>query len=415
MEMQPNALNRLIAARHLIDSSGQELTAISTPLTVAQKLLVAHDAAELVLLARITQLGISGSDLAAKQGREPSFMAIATTVLTKAYGGESEQFGQNRDLMDHLNRVRVAFKHQGLLPDTASSYHLFSGLIEILDNLCEVLLNRSLLAIDQTAAIHDEEIAEKFTDARALIDEGRYKEALEMTSSGLAIAFLNLELPSYVTPGEPSSEDALLLSGRGIDPASFLTMQKLLPVTFWGGEEAKWHLRKTGHRANWTKEKAEFCLRTAVSTVIRLQSAPILPKPIDFYHQFEDVVQIESENPEVYLVRGSMFEKKFERFEKFRKGDRIAGHAFGRHGKTLNVITNSESDLEFTEYIALRDPRHELIEEPEHSIFSQSTVLWFKSSEVSVAYQISESYEQWQRALGLNLASEENEIDESAR
>jgi hypothetical protein len=52
-------LNRLIAARHLIDGSGQELSAIPTPLAVAQKVLLVHDAAELAFLA----LAVPGSKL----------------------------------------------------------------------------------------------------------------------------------------------------------------------------------------------------------------------------------------------------------------------------------------------------------------------------------------------------------------
>jgi hypothetical protein len=147
VNIQPNVLNRLIAARHLIDSSGPELTSISTPLAVAQKVLLVHDVAELALLALLPPGG--------KGPRDQSFMDLADAVVGKAYQGDIAEVAPRLGLLRHMNQVRVAFKHQGLLPDTASSYHLFSNVVDLLNNVCELLLGTPLLEVDHTSRSGD--------------------------------------------------------------------------------------------------------------------------------------------------------------------------------------------------------------------------------------------------------------------
>jgi hypothetical protein len=384
VNIRPSVLNRLIAARHLIDTSGQELSALSDPLAVAQKILIAHDAAELVLLALLSQLGLKATD--------KTFMAHVQLVVGKAFENEPALIASTSHLMDDLNRLRVDFKHHGLLPDSRSSYHLYTDVVAVVDSLCDRVFGRPLVGIDHTAAIQQGEISSQFEKARLLIDQGNHRGALEAIAVGLSVAFWNLRVSAMV--GEPSSETALLLSGRGIDPASFLTMQKLLPMAQWPLGEPGWTLRKTGHEGNWTKENAEFCLRTAISTVVRLQSAPLLPRPIDFYEQFEDVVEIVADHPVVHLVHGYYLSGPVQAdvFDGLSKGDQVIGQAFGEFELGREFTQELGTNLDSAIYIAVKHPRHPSLKPPAPDDPFAYQVLWFERADVNISHQTSERY-----------------------
>ncbi len=325
-------------------------------------------------------------------------MDQVTVVLGKAYDSEPAEIGIKSRLFEHLNRVRVEFKHHGHLPDSRSSYHLYSDVLGVLDALCDRLLERPLSSIDHTAAIQLGDVSSQFVSARLLINKGEYKTALEAIAVGLSVAFWNLEVSAVV--GEPSSETALLLSGRGIDPASFLTMQKLVPIAQLPLGEPGWILRKTGHEGNWTKENAEFCLRTAISTVVRLQSAPFLPRPTNFYDQFEDVLEIVTDHPLVHLVNGHFLgRKRTEVFAGLGKGDRITGQAVGQIEMGIDISQESEIDLDYAEYVAVKYPKHPLLQPPAHDDHFAYQLLWFKREDLKISYQTSKRYLEIRKSL----------------
>jgi hypothetical protein len=381
MTLQPPVLNRLIAARHLIDSSGQELTSVSNPLAVSQKLLLAHDSAELVLCALKSQLNLKS---------DQTFMGMAKVVCDTAFPEPDGLAGSATDLLDQMNRLRVAFKHHGNFPDASSSFHLFSDVVRLLNAICSSLINTPLVEIDHATAIQLQLVKERFDNARSSIENGLYKKALESISLGLSAAFSNLNVPSRITPGYVLSEDALLLSGRGIDPANFLTMQGLLPYTP-DGEEVVWWLRKNGHEGNWTKENAEFCLETAISAVVRLQTAQLIPVAQDFYDRYEDVVEIIVDHPTIYdleTIVGS--DGAAELIGSVGKGERFIGKATGYLDRPIEYGEAAETSLERARYVALQFPRNRLL--PEEVDFRTYLFggLWFKKEEVEVSYQLRE-------------------------
>jgi hypothetical protein len=284
------------------------LTAVSDPLAVAQKILVCHDTSELVFCALSSHIGAKPLDAKGNPIRlikDATFMVLAIAVIEKIYGEEDDRVSLATELLDEMNRYRVAFKHFGTLPNVASSWHIFADVTSLLDDLCDRSIGSPLLDVDQTAAIQVENVKEDFRRARAFAESGQYREALEVISLTLHDSFWSANLPNLVTPGKALTEDALLLSGRGIDPASFLTMQKIIPTTH-DGETVEWILRETGHSENWTAENVEFCLKTAISCVVKLQSAQAIPVPRDFYHWFDDVIEIAVDAPDILLDRHSL-------------------------------------------------------------------------------------------------------------
>jgi hypothetical protein len=160
-----------------------------------------------------------------------------------------------------------------------------------------------------------------------------------------------------------------------------------------------WELRKTGHPGNWTRANADFCLGTAIHTVISLQSAPAPPTPLEFHEQFDDIVEVVSEDPEIYLVGGNPFldTPAPQRFNRFRRGDRITGKASG-HFHNLDPSPAYRCDIKDAPFIALAEPVHSLLEEPRDDLFYVQA-LWFRNTDIRIDYQVSKRYEDRQKAL----------------
>ncbi|MGA7524812.1 MAG: hypothetical protein WBW84_20345 [Acidobacteriaceae bacterium] len=386
VQIDPSVLNRLIAARHLLESSGPELTPSSDPLVVAQKVLVIHDATELVLLAIVSQLRLQVPEKDGKVKADHSFVALARAVVDHT---NDASITSSMRLLEDLNRVRVNFKHHGIVADASTHYHLAADSVGLVDSLCGKLLQQSLLTVDHIAAITLDEVRDHFATARQYIEQRDYKGALESTARGLTVAFWRLETPSSLTAGVPSSEEALLLSGRGVDPASFLVMQQLLPTAHLTQEEPEWQLRKFGHPENWSYENANFCLETATATVVRPQSGRIKPRPFDFYDVFEDVIEIAVDDPEVYAAERYLWsglQGASAPVTAFRRGDRIVGRATGRWSRDEEDPFNSELDFQFAEWILVLSAVTDKLKLPDDS-FGRSLDIWLRKEQVAISYQ----------------------------
>ncbi len=315
-------------------------------------------------------------------------MPIARAVCAQAFEDDS-QLGAAVDAFDHLNDLRVAFKHRGNLPDVSTNYQLFSEVVDFLDILCDCIIGKPLVQIDQLSAVSDASVRDILVSARTWIGEEKYKEALETVSRALSDAFKTLNVPPYMRPGKVSTEDALLLSGRGIDPASFLTMQKFLPLTY-DGDEFHWNLRENGHEMNWTESNANFCLQMATSTILRLQNAQEIPTPSDFYTWFHDVVEVTVATPTVLLYKGGFGMARLDsHFNLFRKGSRISGRVKGSWRKELDLQEMSSSDLEHVPYIVLESPKHDLIPQVPSGLSAlfERHFLLFVADEVTISYE----------------------------
>ena len=315
---------------------------------------------------------------------EASFMAIVRSVSERVYPSEPEQRGNAVDLFDYMNRLRVAFKHHGNLPETGSSYDLFARVTVMLDHITQELVGVQLQAIDHASAIANESARDHFAKARIAISDGLYKEALENVSIGLVEALQEVGVASDVKPGVVSTEEALLLSGRGIDPASFITMQKLIPRVDHQ-QNAEWDLRSTGHSRNWSRDNAEFCLKTAITAAVRLQSGPVLPIPDDFYDWFEDVVEITSDQSQTLVVRKSMGSAPhFAPIASFPIGTKLTGKAKGHFEKTLDIASIDGFGFEYATYVSLERAEIEGKALFEHRLYESST-LWFLADHVTVS------------------------------
>ena len=389
--MDTAILNRLVAARDLLESSGPSLGTYATASLVGRKLLAAHDAAELVFLALSAIPGAAPVDANGKIVRDPPFIRLAAAVLDFADEHYSLRGDDYLRVFEDLLEARKLFKHSGMLVDPISNAFLFSRSVEILEALCTTLVGQSLVNIDLVAAIHSGDIRAKFNDARRALSEENYKLSLECTAQALAEALWRPLSPLRPTVGEPSAETALLLAGKGIDPASFLAMQQFLPLTHYLVNEPRWTLRSFGHPENWTYESADFCLRTAVETTVKLQHSGTHPFARDFYECFTDIVEVTHEEPEVYLVRTGVFSipGNYKKLDGLQIGDRILGRARAHIERFSEHTENLDESLAYTEWVSIEDPVTDRIDLEPPSFFQRNT-LWFRKDEISVDYQINE-------------------------
>ncbi|HEY6351990.1 MAG TPA: hypothetical protein VI636_21555 [Candidatus Angelobacter sp.] len=287
MPPPPLILNRLVSARYLLDHSGPRLTKHSDSRAVAHAVLMAHDAAELALgaMAEYTQAPISD---------KTSFPELLEAVNPKIQPTGLTGLGDFK----RLNKIRVAFKHHGLLPDTGTWFNVIDLISHYLDQACKAVFGIALTEVEAAHLIQDPEIVQLITEARSDNANEKFREALEKLANALLKANLTLfNQPLSVLPGDPDPQQALLLTGYGVDPSSFIIMQQLLPTVSASG--IAWKRHETGHPGNWTEENVSFCADTLIEVLLRLQSVHPLPQPTRFYHRYRDVLTITVEHPEI--------------------------------------------------------------------------------------------------------------------
>jgi hypothetical protein len=126
-------------------------------------------------------------------------------------------------------------------------------------------------------------------------------------------------------------------------------------------------------------------LQTAVSVIVRLQSAQAIPEPSDFYDWFEDVVEIVVDSPRVFRTTDHFgTHGELEELRSFSKGDRVIGRVKGRWELAPSETESNEFDLEHAPYIQL----NRMLPGESASLFSStSESLWFARQEVTIGYQ----------------------------
>jgi hypothetical protein len=331
--VQPVILNRLISARFLLENSGPRLNRHSDARAVAHAVLISHDAAELWLTALADHLKLSLPD----RTEFPKLIEQlkGQSVFSNGFPGDV--------FFNKLNKVRVAFKHHGVLPDSGSWFDVVDTTLGHLDDASKQVLGVALFEIDTASLIADAKVQGWIAKAREKKESGSFKEALEMLARALYRS--NLLFPSGVeiVPGNPDAQQALILSGYGVDPSAYIVLQQLLPSV--NGHEIVWNLHTTGHEMNWTEENVTFAIEAVVVLIIALQHARPRPQPLKFEDVYMDVLTIKTSSPDVRKVlpysssEDLVFRTKGLPLTDLAVGDKIRGNVsvcFDESGEVLD-------------------------------------------------------------------------------
>jgi hypothetical protein len=313
-------LSRIAIGNYLLSSAGS-LTPNADPLSVAQSILLAHDASELVLAALASSIGA-----AFKDKQKTFLMDYVNAIEEKKHLGIKLFFNE-------LNEARVAFKHLGIPPNALHFYDCVVKARRGLDEACVACLGHPLEEVGLEALIEDDAARERYSESQLLNQQGDFKECLE--SLGLTFRrALDLSPFAYiVSVGEPETEAALHLLGCGVEPGMFMSLQEFLPSVDLG-DKITWNLRDRGHPGNWTTESIEFCLAAVLKIILQIQHAQFRPHAIPFEYVFEDVLTAKADGVLLQSERGGFYRilsrpggrPRREPVGELKKGQQISGH-----------------------------------------------------------------------------------------
>lgn len=376
----PRLIDRLQSARHILaNAENPVLTSFSDARSVALAMIHCQDASELVLSALAKHLGIV-------LGRRDGFEDILKKLVEKTKEEGKQSIGRHERFLRDLNEKRIAFKHYGSLPDVGQNYRVVSQTTERLSDISKDCCGIALASVDIIYLIEDGPTRIHLLNAKVYHSRGQFQEALESISMAMNRASRCL-FPMNVVVGDESTKSALLLSGYGINPVCFLTLQKLLPSRLPGSlkspAQSWWNRRRFGHEANWTLENARFAIETSSEVILKLQCAHPVAEVRDYRYCFHDVVTITSDSPTVFADDMEDESKEPEPVDAsgmFSRGNSVI--CWASTAKTLRGTTRKIRNLDdLDDWVVAYNPQS-VPGTP--SLVSELGVLYFRTDEVSV-------------------------------
>jgi hypothetical protein len=319
-QISQQVLSRIAIGNYMLSTAGP-LTPSSDPLSVAQTVLIAHDASELILAALAQSVGFTSKE-------KTTFMEYVTAI-------EGSKGPLNISLFfKELNGARVGFKHSGILPTPQQFHDCVNGARLNLDKACRACLNKPIDEVGLEMLIENDNARQSYEEAQIHNRSGEFEEALKSLGRCFREALDTTPFAYSVNVGEADTGAALHLLGCGVDPSMFLSLQEFLPSVSWYEtvSEAKWNLRGTGHPGNWTRENVDYCLEVTLKIILQIQHAPFRPHATPFEYVFEDVLTAKTDgvllNSERSIHRfffgGGASSRKV--VGELKKGEQISGH-----------------------------------------------------------------------------------------
>ncbi|MBI3996462.1 MAG: hypothetical protein HY352_02260 [Candidatus Omnitrophica bacterium] len=282
--MRPDVVQRLLICKSFLG----EIRFVQTKNAheVARHVLVAHTAAELALSAIVDHLGYT-PNMPKKPPHNFGIIDYSGTLHNEAKVDLPPSA-----FIQRLNLQRVAIKHQGQLPNVDEWATVGRDTFDHISNACKAHLGRTLVDIDDSALLEDEQIATLIAEAKQADRDRRHKEALELLARALFYLIKTSDNPSIrgIPVGVGRATDATALMPFGVDANSFLCLQDFLPrITEEpsGQLSVNWQQDPYGHPGNWTEQTVAYCLKSLVELAVRVQSAPWTPLAINFWLLYE--------------------------------------------------------------------------------------------------------------------------------
>jgi hypothetical protein len=208
-----------------------------------------------------------------------------------------------KDYIRQLNSVRSSLKHQGLRPDPKQWAYVAEKVFGTVEKWCSDYLQVPFAELDESELLRSVEVKRLFKEAQDLSLATKYKESLEKLGLALAMVLNENGALQGIIAGEPSSEDAIRLSGFAVHANDFLALQEFLPRVARFGPDAgttKWKQSGFGHPGNWTLEAADFCLRTFLDVAIKIQDAAWRPRAIQRMFLYDQQVEVLRDGVEIW-------------------------------------------------------------------------------------------------------------------
>ena len=294
MTIRQEVIQRLLLAKLILAPSLSAPCAEPDAHTVATHVLTSHDAADLVFAAIADQQG-----KLAKKGAKQSPSMMESLDLVEC----SADFHKPVTFFSQLNETRNGLKHKGILPNTRQWGQVGRETYEKLSELCHNCIELPLDEIDESALLRDEEVRNYLAAAKKAIENHENKKGLEEIARALRTQLDQVRFSFTIEVGEAKAEDAIKLSGFGVDANDFLRLQEFLPETrsLGNGFNIIWKQSRFGHPCNWRKDTAQFCLRAFLQIALRIQDAKWIPSAIELYQLYKYKVTAKEDNVEIWV------------------------------------------------------------------------------------------------------------------
>lgn len=292
-------IKRLTYAKYIYNK-GMEFLSQRTPVSDAMSILLFHDASEQLLLIVADALGISTTKI--------TFLDYWEKVKNKG------KHLPNKNEMLKLNKMRVNFKHHGILPNHEECRDIPYVLNNFFSSVSHDILDIDFLNLSLADLINYDDVRNCIKNAENFLNRENFEESI--IESAKAFAFLEKRMEgdydhSYVIPdltsfnglseaerkidtGQDRDVDKYYREGfrearakiqeiiknlnplsLGIDIYKYQRFKLLTPIvhSMQDGSLRIAHIaNKYKHRLNYNEENVLFCLNFVIDTALKFQS-----------------------------------------------------------------------------------------------------------------------------------------------
>ncbi len=294
-----DAVNRLLLAKDFLDRIRNTPSAAPDRYTIAQYVIMSHNAAELAIAAIAQHLD------AMPPSNKIYLMDYFGPIKAKMHKDENVT---GKDFFSQLNHVRNGIKHNGTFPDPKQWSRVAEKTYGHISDWCKRYLNLSFDELDESKMIYDTGVKRQYDIAKTLLGERKYEDVLRALALALHSVFHKKGSLRQLVVGKARAEDAIKLSAFGVHANDYLAFQEFLPLVSYSSLndeiQCYWDQKKYGHAANWRQDVAEFCLRMFLSVVLRTQDIDVAPFPVNFDIVYEHKVTALTDDVEILAFQG---------------------------------------------------------------------------------------------------------------
>ncbi len=292
--LRPEIIQQLLFVKSLL-SQAQFLPEVNpSSFSIAKKILIAHDVAEMGIAAIADQIG------ALPYPNDKRYLMDYFDPIKKKKHSSHDVEG--KEYFRQLNIVRGNLKHGMILPDRYQWINVQDKVYDYLSKWCQTYLKTSLGDLDSAILICNAKVKTHYDNAKRELSSGNYQHVLESLAKAAYLLFEENRALRSLQVGVSRAEDAIKLAAFGVQSNDFLALQEFLPQVSQKSDEdilIQWKQKGFGHPGNWRKDSAEFCMSTFLDLALKIQNAEWIPGPISFLFVYEHKIEAIKDNVEI--------------------------------------------------------------------------------------------------------------------
>lgn len=342
--LRSEIIQQLLFSKWLLSRILVQQEAKTSPFSLAEKILIAHDAAEIGIAAVADQIGTLPN-------KNQRFLMDYFDPIKNQIHSDREVEG--KEYCRQLNIVRRNIKHGMILPDPRQWTRVGDKVYSHLSEWCKSYLDISLYDLDNSILINNKKVKDLYGNAKKEFSAGNYKHVLELLAKALYLLFEENNALRELKVGIVKAEDAIKIAAFGVHANDFLALQEFLPqITQEDGEFfIKWEQQHFGHPGNWREDSSTFCMTTFIELALRIQDADWIPGAISFSAVYEYKIEAIKDNVEIwneYNINGLLYDPEKKIWKKtLNKGESFRVFAVTREQKlALDSLIASNNVLQ---------------------------------------------------------------------